>query len=449
MRLSKTFLIFLLAAIVLRILVAFWSLQFRENTDVLRYKDWTRIAYLHGFADTYTSSHLTFGTLPNNQPPGSLYTLSIAYNIELQTAKLISKLTNTPPGNNQWVNGPLVTLFLRLPSIIADIIIGILLYLFIKKRGKEKGALIGSNIFLFAPSVWYNSAFWGQMDSLNNLMFLTAIFFFYEAKYLRTMIFTFLSVLIKLSLLPLLPLFFYALYLKKKTTFKNLIPTLIISLMSAFLFMLPVAGLNPFWIVEFISKNSLGEMQQITNFAFNFWWFVFHPSIISGNPTSLFSFSDVHLIHAPIGTSSYLFLPLQSWAFIIFIVLTIPLLKKIISLKDELLVAKNLFLLLTLVSVLIFLFLPRMHERYLYPFFPILAIVVGLSGKYLKTFLVLSFLNMINLYIVWHPMKLWFFPYELINNSSFQWLVSAGIVITGLLFYYQTLRFDFKHEKRK
>jgi hypothetical protein len=90
-----------------------------------------------------------------------------------------------------------------------------------------------------------------------------------------------------------------------------------------------------------------------------------------------------------------------------------------------------------------------MHERYLYPLFPFLAVVVGLSGKYLKTFILFSVLNFVNLYIVWHPMKLWFLPYEFISNSNIQWLISFAIMAIGSVFYYKIIKLGFINEKRK
>jgi len=92
MNLSKKFILLLFFAIILRIVIGFWSLQFRENIDVLRYKDWAVAAYLYGFAGSYESRHMTFGTVPNNQPPGSVYILTAAYTGELQVAKIVAKV---------------------------------------------------------------------------------------------------------------------------------------------------------------------------------------------------------------------------------------------------------------------------------------------------------------------------------------------------------------------
>lgn len=447
-KISKWLVVLLFCGLIFRIFIISWSLQFRENTDVLRYKDWARIGYLYGLSDTYETRHLTFGTLPNNQPPGSLYILSGAYYLELQAAKVIFKITHTSPANNMWVNGPLLTIFLRLPSVIADLILGALIYFFIKKISTEKDALVGSSLFLFTPPVWYNSAFWGQMDSLNNLMFFASIFLLYRKKYFWAILFSLLSLLVKFSLLPILPMFIYAVFLKKDQG-KQIIFTSILCLIVILTITLPVAQSNIFWIFEFAKNNSLGEMQHITNFAFNFWWFVFHPSIVFGNPNFLFTFSQTRLFNSPISLITYLGFTLEAWAFVLFLLFCVPLLKKLYTLKEKIFFPQNLMLTFCLLSIISFLFLPLMHERYLYPLFPFLAVVVGLSGKYLKTFILLSFLNFLNLYIVWHPMKLWFLPYEIISNSNIQWLISFGIVAIGLMFYYNAVKFGFIHEKRK
>ncbi|HEX8931638.1 MAG TPA: hypothetical protein VF810_00605 [Patescibacteria group bacterium] len=448
-KISGGIIFLLLGALIFRVVIITWSLQFRENTDVIRYKDQARIAYLYGLADTYKPTHLTFGTLPNNQPPGTTYILYGTYLLELQAAKVIFKLTHTSPVNNQWVNGPLVTIFLRLPSILADLILGALIYLFIKNYSSEKKALFGSTLFLFSPPVWYNSAFWGQMDSLNNLMFFIAIFFLSQKKYFWSILFVFLALFIKLSLLPVLPFFFYLLFVKNKYLWKKLVLITLICVVLIFVLTLPISKFNILWIFEFIKNNSVGETPAITNFAFNFWWMLFHPTISLGNPNSLFSFSEVRMNNSPLDSISYFFLPLFLWAIIFFIITSLPILKKIYFLKNNVFEPQNILIIFTLINLLIFILLPRIHDRYLYPLFPLLAALVGLSGKYFKIFIFFSLLNLINLYIAWHPMKLWFFPYEVMNNSNFQWFISFGMVLTGVIFYFKAIKSGFIYGKNK
>src|SRR6185369_3830651 len=411
-----------------------WSLEYREHIDVLRYKDWSRIAYLYGLADTYKTHHLTFGGIPNNQPPGSLYFLSAAYTVDFQVTKIFLKLTHTPPGDNIWVNVSLVTLFLRLPSVFADIGIGILIYLFIKKRKSEKAALLGSSLFLFSPPVWYNSAFWGQMDSLNNLFFFAGVFLLYEKKYFFAILSVCLSLFIKLSVLPGIIVFCFLLVLHKQKNRWQLIVWSVISLLFIGILSLPVAKGNLFWLVDFVQKNSLGEMQYITNFAFNFWWFFFQSFLTIESTKNLYAYSIITIHHTPTADTQFIGVSLRIWATGLFLILLAPFLAFLFKIRKHMTPEKGILALS--ISLLIgFMILPTMHERYLYPVLPFLATYVGLQKKYLTVFILLSLFNALNLYIVWHPMKLFFLPYELINNGIFQWLISLGIVVTSVYFY--------------
>jgi hypothetical protein len=115
-----------------------------------------------------------------------------------------------------------------------------------------------------------------------------------------------------------------------------------------------------------------------------------------------------------------------------------PLIKRIITLNGKILKHGNMFLILTTTSLLAFLFLPRMHERYLYPVFPLLATYLGLTGKFLKLFLLLSFFHMINLLVVWHPMLN--ILVIVFSDNFFQWGTSVALVISGMYLYIKTLK---------
>ncbi|MCL4386105.1 MAG: hypothetical protein M1326_07315, partial [Cyanobacteria bacterium] len=125
---EKLFFGIILIAFLFRMGFMFLSFQFRENTDILRYKDWGRISFLYGPADTYNSYHLSFGTLPNNQPPGSLYIINSMYFTQIQASKILMKIFNFSPGEIPWINIYLPDIFLRIPSIFADILIGLIIY---------------------------------------------------------------------------------------------------------------------------------------------------------------------------------------------------------------------------------------------------------------------------------------------------------------------------------
>lgn len=438
----KSFILLLILGLFLRIFISIWSNNFRENTDVLRYKDWGKIAYIYGLKDTYTSSHISFGTLANNQPPGSLYIISSMFNAEILTARLYFKLTKNTPSTISAFNGPVINFFLRIPSMLADLAITMLIYKIVTTFTSLKKGILSANLFLFNPVAIYNSSFWGQMDSLNNLFFLVALFCLFKKRYIFSILAMFLSLYIKLSLLFVLPIFFLLLlYLYSK---KNIIVGSIISVLILCILTLPIS--SPLtWIVEFVKRSAEGEMQNITAFAFNFWWIIFKPHVIIGNMINLFNFSEIELIKSPLSTATYLSFPLYLWAFILFILSLIPPL--FLMLKNKCKITEHIFLFFSIVLLLGFLFLPRMHERYLYPVFPLLAVIAGYNKKIILVYITLSVLNFINVYIVWHPFVFPFFPYALMSNQSFQWWVAILIGIVSIYFYLESYTILKKYEK--
>src|SRR3989344_4221921 len=342
---NRTLLLVVLIAFMLRIITMLYSFQFRENTDVLRYKDWGKIAFLYSLEETYHATHLEFGTQANNQPPGSLYIISGAYNLQIQFSKILLRIFNLEEGGSIWINLQLLYAFLRLPSILSDLIIGVLIYAIASRQSVNNG-LLASSLFLFNPLIVYNSAFWGQMDSINNMFFLTAIFFLMKRKYFFSLIILSLSFYVKLSLIFFLPILIVVYYLLEKNK-KKLLISCVLSIVLMCLITLPISGKPHVWLFEFLTKNGLGEMQNITAFAFNFWWMIFHPFVQIGNPDNLFTFSKVELINSPLSSTLHLGFSLMQWSLFIFAVLLFPILNIAVKLKNRILEGRNLFLILS------------------------------------------------------------------------------------------------------
>lgn len=413
----------------------FLSFQFRENTDILRYKDWGRISFLYGPADTYNSYHLSFGTLPNNQPPGSLYIINSMYFTQIQASKILMKIFNFSPGEIPWINIYLPDIFLRIPSIFADILIGLIIYNLIKTKKGRKEAIIYSSIFLFNPVIIYNSSFWGQMDSLNNLFLLLSILFLIKKRYFLSLFFIFTSLYIKLSLIFILPLLLLIIFLKLKQKIK-LILFLLLIFIFLFILTIPISA-NPSWFLNFAFENAKGEMQNITNFAFNFWWFIFKPHLLMG-PTKNMSFSEILLTNSPSSLVKF-GLSLETWAYLLSAIFSLPLFFKILKNKEEIFSNGKIFLYISLLAFIGFMFLPKMHERYIYPVFPLLTIYIGFNKAFVYFLIPLIILNFINLYFVWHPFLPLLFPFWAMNNLGFQWNISFLTLIIFAFFYIKTL----------
>lgn len=446
MKISRPIIYLLILGLVIRIAISLFSLQFRENTDVLRYRDWGKIAYLYSLKDTYTDTYLQFGTFPNNQPPGSLYILSAFYHLDIMASKIIIKILHAPEGSIQWINGSMLNFFLRIPSILCDLLISYGIYFFIRKRKQINTALFASALFLFNPVIIYNSSFWGQMDSINNLFFLACLFSFFKKRLVFGLIFYALSLYIKLSLLFALPFILVILFKFYKNNIFSFLKSILITIIAILALTLPISP-NPIaWITKFLTTNATGEMQNITSFAFNFWWFIFKPTIAMGQPVNNFKFSEIQLINSPLSQTLFFGISLEIWSYLLFTCLSGILLYFLLKMNFKKVPHDRLFLILSLVALTAFMFLPRMHERYMYPMFPLLAIACGIKDKFRIYYYIFSIISLINLYLVWHPTLPPLLPYMLMTNSSFQWIISAISVIIFFIFFTTTIKY-LKYEK--
>lgn len=418
-------------ALIIRIAVLTPVLDAREHPDILRWKDWSRIALLYGMADTYSTEHIQFGTLPNCMPPGTLYVQYGMYLAGIQISKVVLAITQMPAGSIVWLNGPLITLMFRMPSILCDFLIGIVIFFFLKHvyRSGVK-PYIGMAFFLFNPVVWFNSAYKGQMDAIVNIFFIVSLYvLLFRKNVLLSMICFLCSLFVKLSLIyftPFLCLLWYTCTIRKRFFSYGLITVGV-----GYMLLLPL-GWNPFqWIGMYLNNNAIGEMTNITAYAFNAWWMVFAPHAIPEGIHDAFSFSTMHLVGSPLDAKSFLGIPLFWWAIGIFCILSAPIFLRMRKKLSAMQVVQSLFM----VSFIAFLVLPRMHERYLYPVMPLLSILAPGSTWFTVLLLALSMANLMNIYIVWHPVTVSFFPYAWWGSVHVQWMISVGIVVLFFLSY--------------
>lgn len=418
---NRLFFLFLFFALILRIFLLIWSLPFHENADLLRYEDWGRIAHIYGFADTYIATHLHEGKTPNNQPPGSLYIASASFNLYSEEVNIVSKLTHTLPGTFLVLDRNLENTTFKIPSFITDILMGLFAYLVVKRKTTQKQGIIAACFIWFNPIIFYNSMLWGQMDSINNFLFFCSIFLLIRKNLFWSIIFFSVSLFTKLSLLPFLP--FYVLVLFFQFSYKKVLLYGFISIIFLIIFTIPISHTNLLWLPQFLLSSSGGEGANITIFAYNFWWVVLHPSLAGYTPNSF---------------SQFIVWSYDVWGYGLFGMFSLPLVWILFKKRNKL-SSESIFGLFSLVAFLVFLFLPRMHERYLFPFFPLFATYVAFRMKYVISFLLLILLNLSNLYVVWHPYPLPF-PDHFLYTDFFAWIASGGILLIGLDIYKNALR---------
>jgi len=275
----------------------------------------------------------------------------------------------------------------KLPFILADLGLGFFIYKIVNEF-KPKAAIFASALFLFNPVLIYNSTIWGQTDSLINLLAISGIYLIFKRKYLFG-IFLFLSCfLFKLSLIIYIPIFILLL-VKKIKDWKKFILPIVLFFVFIYILAIPFAfgDKNPIqWLYYMYTNRILVRQGSMLNGnAFNLWFLLFG-----------IDFSKSEFIK--FGSLTY-----QTWSRILLIFYLIPVCFKFIKSK---LTLTSLFTSLLLTAFGTFIFLTNMHERYLYPIFPVLTVLIFLPNpKFtLKSLIILSIIHFINLY------NLWFYP---------------------------------------
>lgn len=69
----------------------------------------------------------------------------------------------------------LTRLLIKIPPILADVGVALVLYWATRRLADEKAALLATAIYLFNPVTWLDSALWGQVDSVGTLVLLLAV----------------------------------------------------------------------------------------------------------------------------------------------------------------------------------------------------------------------------------------------------------------------------------
>lgn len=315
------------------------------------------------FAWSIRLSHFNFAQFYSKDvftdyTPGYLYVLSLLG--FLKTLLLI-------PDN-------IFYLLLKTPAIIADLIIGIIIYKEVQKYVSRKIALLTLSATIFNPVFIFNSSIWGQIDSILTVFMLVAVIVLKKNKLILSSIFFGLALLVKPQALALLPLFAFFLINRFKLSclFKLLVPGIFIIFILTF----------PF----FPNQTLINFAQHILNTANEY-------SYSSVNAYNLWGIVGFWIKDNTIWNN----LSYQTWGYVLLITYWIILgyfyFKKKLSLYAT-----------SALAAMGFFFLPtRVHERYLYP-----AIVfLVLTATFLKSRLlivltgVLSLLHLLNLYYVY------------------------------------------------
>ncbi|MBP3324372.1 MAG: phospholipid carrier-dependent glycosyltransferase [Clostridia bacterium] len=343
---------------ILRIFLGYHTEGF--ETDLYTFKAWGNILNTTKWDEIYSLNTFI------DYPPGYLYILGGLDKLRIDL------------GIGMY--DEIFTLMIKLPSIIADMVTGVIIYFLGKKRVGEFNSLLISAAYLFCPAVLVNSAVWGQADSFTALLLLVSVILLYKDRVFPAAAVYGLGVICKPQMLIFAPLFIFALLYRKK--FIKLIFGVLLSLGVILLVALPFTKNFDFtWLFKrYINTIDFYAYYSIN--AFNFW------GMIGYNWKSL----PIHGIGASV---------LGVIGPLIAVVLSgILLFKKRLSEKyffNEKYKAVY-FACPALLMFTVYIFSVKMHERYLFPalLFILLSYIFTKDKRFLLTFAGTAFVHFLN-----------------------------------------------------
>lgn len=382
----KKFWIIFIIAFSLRAVFAFLT----WHPDLNNHVDWGIRFFQYGANKFYAPESNVWSYTWPNQPPGTTYMFAgirKLYEYIFSFFWFINvRIPAFPSTIITFFEKTLYQALLKLPSILSDLGIGYLIY----KLTNKKLALI---LWLFNPIVLYNSSLWGQYDSVIGFFALLSFYLLLRRKLSFAVLAFAASIYIKASLLIFLPIFIVV-AIRQKYKIGEYILSVLMTLTVIGLITLPFSKGNVFvWLFNlYKDKIFVQQLHIITANAFNIW------ATIAG----IHERPEISML----GPLSY-----KSWGQILFALSYLPGVYFVWRKQN----IKTIFWVLAISAFSSFMLLTNMHERYLYPLFAPIAILIGLNMISSVSYIFISLISLLNLY------NFWWFPRIplLINFLSF------------------------------
>ncbi len=343
----------LLAALLLRLHLGYWSEGFSVDMDT--FKSWGMTLSRVGFSEIYEQDMFL------DYPPGYLYILML-----LEKIRQFTHLA--------W-EGQMYTLVMKLPSIGADLVCGgVLLWLGRKKLG-DRAALLVSAAYLFCPAVFVNSAQWGQADSFCTMILLASVLLLYGEGWVPSGILYGLSIICKPQMLVFAPMFIF--FAIKRRKWLGLGLGIMCAVAAALLVAAPFTkNFNYWWLVQKY-QSTMDYYNYYSVNAHNFW------TLIGRNWWGL-----------PGGIKS----AALTWAAPVAATAACGGLILLSKRRDAVFAAAPLLM------GIVYIFAVKMHERYLFPafLFILLSYVFARDKRLLRAYAFMAGANYLNVsYTLW------------------------------------------------
>lgn len=343
--------VILLAGLILRIMI---SPTEGYGYDVEVNQGWAKSAVQLGMAHSYVEQ--VDGNMLPNYPPFSMMIFA-AVGHAFQT--FIS-----PDYDRNLIE---YRMLIKLPAILADLGTAFLFFFLLKRWKNTEAGFLAAAIYTFHPAVIYDSAYWGQTDSIFTFFMVLALSLFLEKWFFFAGALIALALLTKLQTVMLGPLLLAMSLLGGWRAFFRVSTGAVV---------VAIAVLLPFWFGGTLSavfrvvSESIGYFTATSSAAYNFWW------VMLGNLAE----------STPDTTMMFGFLSYRQWGFVLFglgnLYVFLIFFRQWHHPRQNVDTVLSLFTSAAFLSFTFFMFSTEMHERYLFPFVALglPLIFAGMSG---------------------------------------------------------------------
>jgi hypothetical protein len=313
----------------------------------------------------------------------------------------------------QWLAIPVGDL-LKVPAIVADLGLALAIFALAAELGaSRRNALIATAVFLFVPITWFDSAVWSQVDSFGTLFLVLAVRELWRGRSERAAILTTIAAIVKPQFGILIPL--AAIVIIRRHWVERpddgsrlgggpirILTTTIAGLATAVLVCLPFGlAIVPLPFLGIGLEDSLvGQILQtgggypyVTVNAYNPW------ALASLDGAGLAS-SGTWICDSPVPDKCATWFTIGGVPAVLIggalIAAAIVALMAVLWRRHD--DRRALLVALAVMAIAFFVLPTRVHERYLYPFFALGAILLALRPRWAAVYAVLAAANFANMY---------------------------------------------------
>ena len=268
---------------------------------------------------------------------------------------------------------PNLIYLIKLPSNLFDLATAYLIFRYLKRNLSQNHGLIGAALYLFNPATIFNSSIWGQYDAIYTFFIVLSLMSALDLKVTLSLASYALAVLTKPQAVAFLPILM--LLVLCRCNLKDLMKAFGSFLATFMAVILPFKWKNPIDFLIHIYLGGYGEYKYTSLNAMNFWALV---GINIPDTQQILPYITYHLV---------------GW--ILFGLSTVFILGYT-KVEDEKSSNSSIVYATFLIFFSFFMFLTRMHERYLFPVVALSFLSLTYSRKLLLVSTIITATLLIN-----------------------------------------------------